>query len=70
MRFENSKHGLPMTTIREITILLQSKHKNVVNLFEIVTGKYNTLFLVMEYCENDLISMQKTFNESEVIKLN
>lgn len=66
MRFENSKNGLPMTTIREITVLLESKHQNIVNLIEIVTDKHSNIYLVMEYCENDLISVQRTFNESEV----
>lgn len=55
-----------MTTIREIIILLECKHENVVSLNEIVIGKYNTIFLVMEYCENDLISTEKSFTESEV----
>lgn len=66
MRTENSKYGLPITTIREITILLESNHENIVDLKEIVTGKYNSIFLVMEYCENDLVSTEKSFNESEV----
>lgn len=65
MRIENAKHGLPITTMREITILLACDHENVVKLKEIVVGQYNAIFLVMEYCENDLVSVEKQFNESE-----
>ena len=67
MRIENSKSGLSITTIREITILLESNHENIIKLNEIVLGKYSKIFLVMDYCENDLVSMEKKFNESEVI---
>ena len=65
MRIENAKHGLPITTMREITILLACDHENVVKLKEIVIGQFNAIFLVMEYCENDLVSVEKQFSESE-----
>ena len=65
MRIENAKQGLPVTTIREIAILLKCNHENIVKLKEIVIGQFNSIFLVMEYCENDLVSVEKQFNESE-----
>ncbi len=37
VRMDNEKEGFPITAIREIKILQKLKHKNVVNLKEIVT---------------------------------
>ena len=65
MRIENAKHGLPITTIREISVLMACDHENIVRLREIVVGNFNAIFLVMEYCENDLVSVEKHFTESE-----
>jgi len=57
--------------LREIDILLNIKHKNVVDLKEVVLGRsLESIFLVMEYCEQDLASlldnMSSPFSESEV----
>ncbi len=38
---EKEKEGLPITALREIRILSQLKHKNIVNLIEVVTAKRN-----------------------------
>ena len=35
----NEKDGFPITAIREIKILTQLHHRNIVNLLEIVTSK-------------------------------
>ena len=64
------KEGFPITAMREIKILKQLKHKNIVNLVEIVTsnGSQNQSFnvsgeggnsrgqvyLVFDYAEHDL----------------
>jgi len=71
MRMEREKDGIPISGLREISILLSCSHENVVQLKEIVVGKsLESMFLVMEYCEQDLASlidnMQTPFSESQV----
>lgn len=43
VRLENEKEGFPVTAVREIKILRQLNHKNIVNLREIVTDKQDAL---------------------------
>lgn len=43
VRLENEKEGFPITAVREIKILRQLNHKNIVNLREIVTDKSDAL---------------------------
>ncbi|XP_061393739.1 cyclin-dependent kinase 10 [Musca vetustissima] len=71
VRMDQEKDGLPVSGLREITILKQCKHDNIVNLIDVVVGKsLESIFLVMEYCEQDLASlldnMAQPFSESEV----
>lgn len=39
VRLENEREGFPITAIREIKILRQLEHRNVVRLFDIVTDQ-------------------------------
>lgn len=39
----NERGGFPITAIREIKILQNLKHKNIVNLREIITNKKDAL---------------------------
>lgn len=43
VRLENEKEGFPITAVREIKILRQLNHKNIVNLREIVTDKQDAV---------------------------
>lgn len=43
VRLENEKEGFPITAVREIKILKQLHHKNIVNLKEIVTDKQDAI---------------------------
>ena len=40
---ENEKEGFPITAVREIKILRQLSHQNVVSLMEILTDKQDAL---------------------------
>ncbi|XP_036143600.1 cyclin-dependent kinase 12 isoform X2 [Monomorium pharaonis] len=76
VRLENEKEGFPITAVREIKILRQLNHKNIVNLREIVTDKQDALdfrkdkgsfYLVFEYMDHDLMGLLESgmvdFNE-------
>ena len=67
----NRFSGFPISSLREINILLNIRHENIVELNEVVTGNsLNSIFLVMEYCEQDLASlldnMTNRFTEAQV----
>ncbi|KII61478.1 Cyclin-dependent kinase 10 [Thelohanellus kitauei] len=53
------KHaGFPVSSIREIRILQQAKHPNIVGLREVVMGdSIDSIFLNMDYCEHDLATL-------------
>lgn len=47
--------GFPLTSLREISILMQLKHPNIVNCIEVVVGSTSQhIFVVFEYCEHEL----------------
>ncbi|GLH13815.1 Serine/threonine-protein kinase PITSLRE [Gryllus bimaculatus] len=71
VRMEHEKDGLPVSGLREISVLLGCRHENIVHLKEVVVGRsLESIFLAMEYCEQDLASlldnMQAPFSESQV----
>ncbi|CDS39703.1 Cyclin-dependent kinase 10 [Echinococcus granulosus] len=71
VRMENERDGIPISSLREITLLLSIKHPNVVQLKEVVVGRsLDSIFLSMEYCEQDLASlldnMPNSFTEAQV----
>ena len=71
MRMEKERDGVPVSGLREINILINIRHPNIVLLKEVVVGRsLDSIFLVMEYCEQDLASlldnMQTPFSESQV----
>ncbi|RWS31549.1 protein kinase-like protein [Leptotrombidium deliense] len=73
MRMEREKDGIPISGLREINILLNLRHENIVRLKEIAVGrKLDNIFLVMEYCEQDIASlldnMPLPFSESQLFK--
>ncbi|RSL59145.1 hypothetical protein CEP54_007430 [Fusarium duplospermum] len=72
------RNGLPVTGLREIQILKDCQHRNIVNMLEVVVGDDvsrpdNSLFLVLEFVEHDLKSiledMPEPFLSSEVKRL-
>ncbi|KAK3333805.1 kinase-like domain-containing protein [Cercophora scortea] len=68
------RSGLPVTGLREIQILKDCDHRNVVKLQEVVVGddtsKIDSIFLVLDFVEHDLKSiledMPEPFLASEV----
>jgi serine/threonine protein kinase len=67
VRMSHENDGFPITSIREINILKELDHENIVKLKEVVVGfkkeKYGisniicSIFLVFEYCETDLANL-------------
>lgn len=61
VKMEREKDGFPLTSIREINILLSIRHNNIVNVSEVVTGGKDggDVFMVMDYSEHDLRYLQE-----------
>ena len=53
IRLENEDEGIPSTSIREISILKQLRHPNIVYLIDLIHGD-KKLYLVFEYMDHDL----------------
>ncbi|ROW15042.1 hypothetical protein VPNG_03376 [Cytospora leucostoma] len=70
----NDRNGLPVTGLREMQILKDCDHKNIVRMQEVVVGDDTTrienIFLVLDFIEHDLKSiledMPQPFLASEV----
>ncbi|KAG6740470.1 hypothetical protein POTOM_055921 [Populus tomentosa] len=55
VKMEKEHEGFPLTSLREINILLSSHHSSVVDVKEVVVGSsLDSIFMVMEYMEHDL----------------
>ncbi|RCI13820.1 hypothetical protein L249_7922 [Ophiocordyceps polyrhachis-furcata BCC 54312] len=74
----HDRSGLPVTGLREIQILRDCRHVNVVALHEVVVGEEvskldNSIFLVLEFVEHDLKGilddMPEPFLGSEIKRL-
>ncbi|KAG8508149.1 Cyclin-dependent kinase 10 [Galemys pyrenaicus] len=71
VRMDTEKDGVPISSLREITLLLRLRHPNIVELKDVVVGNHlESIFLVMGYCEQDLASllenMPTPFSEAQV----
>ncbi|MCJ1383366.1 hypothetical protein MMC17_006479 [Xylographa soralifera] len=65
LKMDNSNDGFPVTGLREIQTLMESRHENIVNLREVVMGDSMTdVFLVMDFLEHDLKTLQEDMAES------
>jgi len=53
IRLEHEDEGVPSTAIREIAILKELQHPNIVRLFDVVNSQ-NKLYLVFEFLDQDL----------------
>lgn len=77
LKMDKEKSGFPLTSVREINILLALEHPNIVNVSEVVMGdrhadpRDDQIFMVMEYADHDLSTvmqkrMKKPFTIAEV----
>jgi len=53
IRLESEEEGVPSTAIREISVLKELKHDNIVSLLDVVHND-NKLYLVFEFLDLDL----------------
>ncbi|KAG0012674.1 Cyclin-dependent kinase 10 [Podila clonocystis] len=71
IRMERESDGLPISSLREIKLLKTLRHENVVLVKEVAVGRdLDQIFLVMEYCEQDMAALmdniKKPYAPSEV----
>ncbi|KAF8378130.1 hypothetical protein HHK36_029467 [Tetracentron sinense] len=71
VKMEKEREGFPLTSLREINILLSFHHPSIVDVKEVVMGEnLDNIFMVMEYMEHDLKglmeSKKQAFSQSEV----
>ncbi|QSL65866.1 hypothetical protein MERGE_000145 [Pneumocystis wakefieldiae] len=70
--FDNDRYsGIPITALREISLLRSLKHKNIISVLEVAVGKaLDDIYMVEEYCEQDMASMMDSicvkYTQSEV----
>jgi cyclin-dependent kinase 8/11 len=61
---EKEGEGISFTAVREIALLRELKHENIVSLFDVFIEPQNkSLYLVFEYAEYDLFEILKTHRE-------
>ncbi|GER56056.1 kinase family protein [Striga asiatica] len=71
VKMDKEREGFPLTSLREINILLSFDHPSIVDVKEVVVGSnLDSIFMVMEYMEHDLKALMETmkqpFSQSEV----
>lgn len=63
IKVEAEDEGVPSTAIREISLLKELNHPNVVRLLEVIHSE-NTLYLVFEFLSQDLSKYQSSVQTS------
>ena len=61
---DTQQQGFPITSIREIMVLKQLDHPNIVKLVDIVRSKSQAIYLVFEYASHDL---QKLIEQPTIV---
>ncbi|RVD81592.1 uncharacterized protein DFL_009449 [Arthrobotrys flagrans] len=68
---EDRNNGIPITALREIFLLRDLKHRNVVRVLDVAVGdELHDVYMVMEYAEQDLANLldyaRVNYSQSEV----
>jgi cell division cycle 2-like len=71
VKIAGEREGFPITALREVSLLLATRHPNIVHVREVVVGStLDKIYMVMEYAEHDLRSilerMRHPYSQSEV----
>lgn len=68
LKLEKEKDGFPITSLREIKLLMMTRHPNVVTIKEVVVGASpDKVYMVMEYVEHDLKTLMDSMKEAFTI---
>ena len=65
-KIDNSNDGIPSTTMREIAILMDLQHENIVSLKDIVM-KDTVIYFVQEFCNTDLSKFLQAQPEGQML---
>jgi serine/threonine protein kinase len=71
MRIDNKDEGIPITALREMCILRNLKHENIVELIEIIQD-IDKIILIFEYVEQDLkmyLDEHKGISDLSIVKV-
>lgn len=63
MDIDRDGDGFPLSSMREINILLSLNHPSIVGVKEVVMGDLDSIFMVMEYMEYDLKVLMEVMNQ-------
>jgi cyclin-dependent kinase 1 len=66
IRLENDEEGVPSTAIREISLLRELKHPNIVKLMDVLMQE-NKLYLVFEFLSMDLKKYMETIPGNKLL---
>ncbi|KAI8923172.1 kinase-like domain-containing protein [Entophlyctis helioformis] len=61
VRMDQENEGMPLSSLREISLLRSLDHENVMQVLDVAVGAApEDIFLVMEYCEQDMANLMDT----------